>query len=104
MTFPRGIMSPCGIRSRFGALFGLLVGPPCFVSNRHAQINGTPASVTSPGFGGQAVNGPRASVTSVGPQGYAPSSRESVSGEFHNTASFTTASSQWREESPTAPW
>jgi len=36
------------------------------------QINGTPASVTSPGFGGNAVNGPRSSVTSVGPQGYAP--------------------------------
>jgi hypothetical protein len=36
------------------------------------QVNGTPASVTSPGFGGNAVNGPRSSVTSVGPQGYAP--------------------------------
>ena len=66
------------------ALFGLLVGPTVLVSNGHAQINGTPASVTSPGFGGQPVNGPRASVTSVGPRGYAPSSRESVSGEFHN--------------------
>jgi len=37
-----------------------------------AQINGAPASVTSPGFGGRAVNGPPASVTSLGPQGYAP--------------------------------
>lgn len=37
-----------------------------------AQVNGPPASVTSPGFGGHPVNGPRASVTSVGPQGYAP--------------------------------
>jgi hypothetical protein len=37
-----------------------------------AQVNGAPASVTSPGFGGHAVNGPPASVTSVGPQGYAP--------------------------------
>ena len=37
-----------------------------------AQINGAPASVTSPGFGGHAVNGPPASVTSLGPQGYAP--------------------------------
>ena len=35
------------------ALFGLLVGPTVLVSNSHAQINGTPASVTSPGFGGQ---------------------------------------------------
>src|SRR5215468_6614676 len=37
-----------------------------------AQVNGAPASVTSPGFGGRAVNGPPASVTSVGPRGYAP--------------------------------
>ena len=37
-----------------------------------SQVNGTPASVTSPGFGGHPVNGPRSSVTSVGPQGYAP--------------------------------
>src|ERR1700745_3622173 len=37
-----------------------------------AQINGAPASVTSPGFGGHAVNGPPASVTSLGPQGYTP--------------------------------
>jgi hypothetical protein len=37
-----------------------------------AQVNGAPASVTSPGFGGRAVNGPPASVTSLGPQGYTP--------------------------------
>lgn len=37
-----------------------------------SQVNGPPASVTSPGFGGQKINGPRASVTSVGPKGYAP--------------------------------
>jgi hypothetical protein len=37
-----------------------------------AQINGAPASVTSPGFAGHAVNGPPASVTSLGPQGYTP--------------------------------
>jgi len=37
-----------------------------------SQVNGTPASVTSPGFGGNPVNGPRSSVTSVGPQGYNP--------------------------------
>jgi hypothetical protein len=43
-----------------------------FVSIGHAQINGTPASVTSPGFGGQPINGMRSSVTSVGPNGYAP--------------------------------
>lgn len=40
-----------------------------------AQINGPPASVTSPGFGGNAINGPRASVTSLGPQGYTPERR-----------------------------
>ena len=37
-----------------------------------AQVNGPPASVTSPGFGGNAVNGTRSSVTSLGPQGYTP--------------------------------
>lgn len=55
------------------ALFGLLAMPLVFVPRSHAQINGAPASVTSPGFGGRAVNGPRASVTSLGPNGYAPS-------------------------------
>src|ERR1700686_5192030 len=68
------------------ALFGLLVVPAIFVSNGHAQINGAPASVTSPGFGGRAINGPPASATSVGPWGYAPPSREFFpsGGEFHN--------------------
>lgn len=37
-----------------------------------AQINGAPASVTSPGFGGRPINGTPASVTSLGPRGYAP--------------------------------
>jgi hypothetical protein len=37
-----------------------------------AQINGPPASVTSPGFGGRPINGPPASVTSLGPQGFTP--------------------------------
>lgn len=54
------------------ALFGLLALPAFLVSGSRAQINGAPASVTSPGFGGHAVNGPRASVTSLGPRGYAP--------------------------------
>ena len=39
-----------------------------------AQINGMPASVTSPGFGGRQVNGVAPSVTSVGPRGYTPGS------------------------------
>jgi hypothetical protein len=54
------------------ALFALLVVWGIFVSSSAAQINGAPASVTSPGFGGHAINGPRASVTSLGPNGYAP--------------------------------
>ncbi len=61
------------------ALFSLLVLPVIFVSASHAQINGTPSSVTSPGFGGRAVNGTPASVTSLGPRGYAPNSRVTFS-------------------------
>jgi hypothetical protein len=45
----------------------------------HAQINGTPSSVTSPGFGGRAVNGPPSSVTSLGPRGYSSHSHVSFS-------------------------
>jgi len=56
------------------ALLSLLLLPVLFVSTSHAQINGAPASVTSPGFGGRPVNGPPASVTSLGPRGYAPNS------------------------------
>ncbi|MGH9538574.1 MAG: hypothetical protein ACRD3H_11650 [Terriglobales bacterium] len=37
-----------------------------------AQINGTPASVTSPGFGGHFNQGVPASVTSMGPNGLQP--------------------------------
>src|SRR5580692_10651705 len=43
-----------------------------FVSTSHAQVNGTPASVTSPGFGGRPVNGTPPSVTALGPRGFAP--------------------------------
>src|SRR5579864_489443 len=39
-----------------------------------AQINGMPASVTSPGFGGRQVNGVAPSVTSLGPRGFTPGS------------------------------
>lgn len=52
------------------ALFSLLA--IILVASSHAQINGAPASVTSPWFGGNAINGPRPSVTSLGPLGYAP--------------------------------
>jgi hypothetical protein len=54
------------------ALFSLFALSLLLVSSSYAQINGAPASVTSPGFGGNAINGPRASVTSLGPRGYAP--------------------------------
>jgi hypothetical protein len=63
-------------------LLFLALAPVLLVSTSHAQVNGTPASVTSPGFSGNAVNGPRASVTSVGPQGYAA----------HSHATFSTSS------------
>lgn len=53
------------------ALFGVLI-LPVLVSPGSAQINGAPASVTSPGFGGRAINGTPSSVTSLGPRGYAP--------------------------------
>jgi hypothetical protein len=41
-------------------------------STASAQVNGMPASVTSPGFGGHQVNGVPPSVTSLGPRGYTP--------------------------------
>lgn len=55
------------------AVFGLLVLPAVLLVPVQAQINGVPASVTSPGFGGHAINGVPASVTSLGPRGFAPS-------------------------------
>jgi len=57
------------------ALFSLLTLPLIFVSTSHAQINGVPSSVTSPGFGGRPINGTPSSVTSLGPNGYAPNFR-----------------------------
>jgi hypothetical protein len=49
------------------AFLGLLLTSAAF-----AQVNGMPASVTSPGFGGRQVNGVAPSVTSLGPRGYTP--------------------------------
>jgi hypothetical protein len=54
------------------------------ISVSAAQINGAPASVTSPGFGGRAVNGTPSSVTSLGPQGYSPRGRATFSGSAAN--------------------
>ena len=51
------------------ALFTLFAFPPILVSTAQAQINGTPASVTSPGFGGRPVNGTPPSITSQGRTG-----------------------------------
>lgn len=60
------------------ALFGLLALPLVLVSNSHAQINGVPSSVTSPGFGGRPVNGTPPSVSSVGPRGFTPNTNSRV--------------------------
>lgn len=61
------------------ALFSLLALPLVLVSSSRAQINGAPASVTSPGFGGRAINGTPPSVTSVGPRGFVPNSHVTFS-------------------------
>jgi hypothetical protein len=60
-----------------GAGFALLLFTVGFLalmltSIAGAQVNGMPASVTSPGFGGRQVNGVPPSVTSLGPRGYTP--------------------------------
>ena len=52
------------------ALFGMLLLPLFSGSPTVAQINGTPPSVTSPGFGGHAINGTPPSVTSLGRNGF----------------------------------
>jgi hypothetical protein len=67
-----------------------------------AQINGAPASVTSPGFGGHAVNGPPASVTSLGPQGYAPQHHPPLSSAgngFHHDGDHDRAGHRQRQDS-----
>jgi hypothetical protein len=57
------------------ALFSLCALPAILVSTSYAQVNGAPASVTSPGFGGRPINGTPPSVTSLGPNGSASNSR-----------------------------
>src|ERR1700674_4946884 len=54
------------------SVLGLLLLPALLAPEARAQINGVPASVTSPGFGGREINGAPASVTSLGPRGFAP--------------------------------
>jgi len=70
------------VRSSISAsliLVGTVLLTGLFTVSSVAQINGAPASVTSPGFGGRAVNGPPSSVTSLGPRGYSPRSQFSTS-------------------------
>jgi len=54
------------------SVLALLLLPGVSISYARAQINGVPASVTSPGFGGRAINGTPPSVSSLGPRGFAP--------------------------------
>ena len=71
-----------GMQSRIprpALLLALFAAPAFLLGTAHAQINGTPSSVTSSGFGGRAVNGPPASVTSLGPRGYSPGPRATFS-------------------------
>ena len=79
-------MRPSLLASAFALLLALALLP---VSSP-AQVNGTPTSVTSPGFGGHTINGTPSSVTSVGPRGYAPDFRNGTpgtvgSGHSHGT-------------------
>jgi hypothetical protein len=53
-----------------------------------AQINGMPASVTSPGFGGRPINGVRPSVTSLGPHGFSPGFRSGISANPNPNQNF----------------
>src|ERR1700757_4504023 len=65
---------------------GLLALMLVFVASSQGQVNGPPASVTSPGFGGNPINGPAPSVTSLGPHGYPsnpPRFSGSVDGPHH---------------------
>ena len=66
-------LTPSSVGLFSGLAFSLLLFSSLFVVPASAQINGAPASVTSPGFGGRAINGPPASVTSLGPNGYSRS-------------------------------
>ncbi|HEY6763294.1 MAG TPA: hypothetical protein VI386_00865 [Candidatus Sulfotelmatobacter sp.] len=65
------------------AVFGVLLLLVFSLPASQAQINGTPASVTSSGFGGHSSSGTPASVTSLGPHGYAPNNGV----QFHGNVS-----------------
>jgi hypothetical protein len=80
-----------GMRPSLSAsILPLVFAVAFFPASGLAQVNGTPTSVTSPGFGGHPVNGTASSVTSVGPRGYAPDFRGGTpgtvgSGHSHGT-------------------
>lgn len=74
-------MRPSILASALALLLALALLP---VSSP-AQVNGTPTSVTSPGFGGHTINGTPSSVTSVGPRGYAPDFRNGTPGTVPST-------------------
>jgi len=73
------------LRAASFLLLGLCAAP-ILLSTSHAQINGAPASVTSPNFGGHAINGTAPSVTSVGPRGYAPGTATFETGTNRNSS------------------
>src|SRR5215467_5533397 len=77
LEYHRGVRQPI---SAVVAGFATLALCMMFSLTTLAQVNGAPASVTSPGFGGRAVNGPPASVTSLGPRGFAPGNAVRFSG------------------------
>jgi hypothetical protein len=78
------------------SVLALLLSPALPVSYARAQINGVPASVTSPGFGGRGINGTPPSVSSLGPRGFAPRgggqfqsfSRHDHDGDHHRGSQF----------------
>ncbi len=63
-----------GLNSATVAALALFLGGLVFLTAANAQINGTPASVTSPNFGGRlnSTPGVPASITSLGPNGLQP--------------------------------
>ena len=66
--------------SILASVLPLLAALAFFPVSSPAQVNGTPTSVTSPGFAGRSINGTPSSVTSVGPLGYAPDFRNGTPG------------------------
>lgn len=81
MVYHKRPMRPSSLASVLPSLLVFALFP----LSTTAQVNGTPTSVTSPGFGGRSVNGTPSSVTSVGPRGYAPDFRNGAPGAVPST-------------------